>query len=110
MDQVMRAVQDGDVPAFVNALKREPWLLGDACVGFQKGLIERATMRDRAEFIVALLDLDPALVRRQPPPAIAGHRVRAHLCEDRTSFRCSLASGHCRTTCRMRQAWEISRA
>jgi hypothetical protein len=68
MDQVIRMVQDGDVPAFVNALKRERWMLGEPCVEFQKGLIERATMRDRAEIIVALLDLDPALLRRQPPP------------------------------------------
>jgi hypothetical protein len=68
MDHVMRAVQDGDVPAFVNALKAEPWLLGEAHVPFQAGLIERATMRDRPEIIVALLDLDPALLRRQRPP------------------------------------------
>jgi hypothetical protein len=32
------------------------------------GLIERATLRDRREFITALLNLDPALLRRQPPP------------------------------------------
>ena len=54
--------------AFVRRLQREPWLLGEACVGFHVGLIERATLRDRGEFIIALLDLDPALVRRQPPP------------------------------------------
>lgn len=68
MDHLMRTVQDGDVPGFVNALKREPWMLGDACVEFQRGLIERATMRDRPEIIVALLDLDPALRRHRPPP------------------------------------------
>jgi hypothetical protein len=48
-------------------LQRGPWLLGEA-VGFQTGIIERATLRDRGEFIIALLDLDPALLRRQPPP------------------------------------------
>ena len=68
MNQVMRAVHDGDLMAFVSGLRREPWLLGEACVGFQKGLIERATMRDRTDFIAALLDLDPALRRRQSPP------------------------------------------
>lgn len=68
MEQVMRAVHDGDLTAFVRGLQREPWLLGEACVGFQMGLIERATLRDREEFIVALLDLEPALRRRQPPP------------------------------------------
>jgi hypothetical protein len=68
MEQVMRAVQDGDLAAFITGLQRESWLLGEACVGFQVGLVERATMRDRGHFIQALLDLDPALRRRQPPP------------------------------------------
>ncbi len=68
MEQVMRAVHDGDLAAFVRGLQREPWLLGEACVGFQTGLIERATLRDRGDCIIALLDLDPALLRRQPPP------------------------------------------
>jgi Ankyrin repeats (many copies) len=68
MEQVMRAIHDGDLTAFVRGLQRERWLLGEACVGFQVGLIERATLRDRREFITALLDLDPALLRRQPPP------------------------------------------
>ncbi len=68
MEQVMRAVQDGDLASFISGLQREPWLLGDGCVGFQVGLVERATMHDRGDFIDALLDLDPALRRRQPPP------------------------------------------
>jgi Ankyrin repeat len=68
MEQVMRAVQDSDLTAFVRGLQREPWLLGEAGVEFQTGLIERATLRDRGEFIIALLDLDPALLRHQPPP------------------------------------------
>ena len=68
MEQVMRAVQDGDLTAFVRGLQREPWLIGEACVGFQTGLIERATLRDRGDFIIALLDLDPALLRHQPLP------------------------------------------
>jgi hypothetical protein len=72
MQQVMRAVHDGDLTAFLRGLRNEPWLLGDACVGFQTGLIERATLRDRAEFITALLDLDPVLCRRQPPPRSKG--------------------------------------
>ena len=68
MQRVMRAIHDGDVAAFVGVLRRDPWLLGDAGVGFQADVIDRATLRDRAEFIVALLDLEPALLRRQPPP------------------------------------------
>jgi hypothetical protein len=49
-------------------LQREPWLLGEAYVGFQADLIAGATLNDRREFIVALVDLNPALLRRQPPP------------------------------------------
>jgi len=44
MEQVMRAIHDGDLTAFVRGLQRERWLLGEACVGFQVGLIERATL------------------------------------------------------------------
>jgi hypothetical protein len=66
MHQVVRAIHDGDLKTFVRGLQREPWLLGDSCVGFQVGLIERATLRDRGALIAALLDLDPALLRCQP--------------------------------------------
>src|SRR5690242_13418366 len=68
MEQVMRAVSEGDLTTFVSELRREPWLLGEDNIGLQVGIIERAVMRDRPEFIEALLDLDPALRRRQPPP------------------------------------------
>jgi hypothetical protein len=67
MQQAMRAV-DGDLTAFVNLLQREPWLLSEACVEFQAELIGRATLHDRGEIITALLDLNPALLRRRPPP------------------------------------------
>ena len=68
MEQVMRAVHEGDLTAFVRGLQREPWLLGEAGVDFQVGLVERATLRDREAFIVALLDLEPAFLGRQPRP------------------------------------------
>jgi hypothetical protein len=57
-----------DLPAFVGLLQHEPWLLGEAFVEFQTGIIERATLVGRGEFITALLDLNPAILRRQPPP------------------------------------------
>jgi hypothetical protein len=70
MKQVTRSLDDGDLQLFVGVLQREPWLLGDAYVGFQERLISTASfMSDRGEFIAALLDLDPAILRRQPPPA-----------------------------------------
>ena len=82
MEQVGRAVSsysghetsvaspggDSDLTVFVRLLHREPWLLGEAFVEFQAGIIERATLKSRGEFITALLDLDPAILRRQPPP------------------------------------------
>jgi hypothetical protein len=68
MQQVVGAIGADDLATFVRSLQREPWLLGASCVGFQVGLIERATLRDRGAFIPALLDLDPALLRRRPPP------------------------------------------
>jgi hypothetical protein len=69
MEQLTRTLEDGNVTAFVNGLQREPWLLGDAHVAFQAGLIEHASFQpDPGDFIGVLLDLDPALLRRQPPP------------------------------------------
>ena len=69
IEQLRRTLQGGDVTAFVSGLQREPWLLGDAHVAFQAGFIEDASFQpDRGAFIGALLDLDPALLRRQPPP------------------------------------------
>ena len=68
MDQVSRGAHDGDVTAFVSGLQREPRLLGDDWVDFQDGLIGAATLNDRGAIIAALLDLDPAILRHQPPP------------------------------------------
>jgi hypothetical protein len=82
MEQVSRAVYSwsgseislegrrgqSDLSVFVRLLHWEPWLLGEAFVEFQTGIIERATLVGRGEFITALLDLNPAVLRRQPPP------------------------------------------
>ncbi len=65
MERVSRAAHDGDVTAFGSTLQRERWLLGEAYVEFQVGLIGAATLNDREAIIPALLDLDPALLRRQ---------------------------------------------
>jgi hypothetical protein len=69
MGQVARALQEHDLTAFAAALRRDAWLLDDDWVGFQEGLIDTAAyMDDRGDFITALLDLEPAILRRQPPP------------------------------------------
>jgi len=62
---------DSDLPAFVRLLHGEPWLLDEAFVEFQNRIIERATLAGREEFISALLELNPAILRRQPPPSQA---------------------------------------
>jgi hypothetical protein len=68
MEQVWRALHGNDLPAFVRELHREPWLLSDASLDFQNGVIETASFNhDRGQFILALLDLDPAILRRRPP-------------------------------------------
>ncbi|MGH9143546.1 MAG: ankyrin repeat domain-containing protein, partial [Vicinamibacterales bacterium] len=62
---------DRDLTAFLRLLRGEPWLLSEAFVEFQARIIERATLKNRGEFIAALFDLDPAILRHQPPPSQA---------------------------------------
>lgn len=57
-----------DLSTFVQILDREPRLLGEDFVEFQKQIIERAALQGLGEFISALLDLNPAILQRQPPP------------------------------------------
>ena len=68
--QISGAMHDGDLTSFVDGLRRDAWLLSDACVRFQVGLIEgtAATLNDRAAFLQALLDLDPAVLHCPVPP------------------------------------------
>jgi len=66
-EQVVRALHDGDLTSFIEGLRREPWMLSDAYVSFQAGLIGAATLNDRGEFITALFDLDPAVLHCPPP-------------------------------------------
>lgn len=84
MYRVMRALHDDDLVSFTGLLERESWMLGERCVGFQVGLIQRATLRDHGAFIERLLALDPALLRLRPPPSsqaieFALTYVRPHL-------------------------------
>jgi len=68
--QIERALHDSDLTSFVDGLRREAWLLSDACVKFQVRLIEGTTisLNDRAAFLKALLDLDPAVLHCPAPP------------------------------------------
>jgi hypothetical protein len=71
---VMRAMDDGDLPSFAGLLRRDAWLLSDASMKFQIALVERtaATLKDRAGFLKAFLDLDPAVLHSPVPPASPG--------------------------------------
>ncbi len=65
--QVDHAMRDGDLASFVDGLRREPWLLSDACVKFQARLIEVAVLNDREALLNAFLDLHPAVLRSPAP-------------------------------------------
>ena len=71
-------MRDGDLASFVDGLRREPWLLSDACVKFQVAVDREdgAALKDREAFLNAFLDLDPAVLR-SPAAAILGHMIKA---------------------------------
>jgi hypothetical protein len=66
--QALNAALAGD-PTFADRLRQSPWLLADEFVWLQNEIISNAVLKDREENIVALLALDPAILRQQPPPA-----------------------------------------
>ena len=68
MKQIDRAMHDGDLTSFVDGLRRESWLLTDAYVGFQAGLIAVGLLNDRGNLITALFNLDPAILHSPVPP------------------------------------------
>jgi ankyrin repeat protein len=68
MGQIRRALDEGNLTTFVRAIQPDSWLLADEHVDFQRRLIEDAAVKGRKEFVVALFDLHPAILRRQPPP------------------------------------------
>ena len=66
--QVIAAIHEGDLATFIRWLQREQWLLGDDAVWFQHRILETATLHGRESLIAAFLELQPAILRRQPPP------------------------------------------
>jgi hypothetical protein len=68
MKQVSRALRERDLTAFVGWLGREPWMLGEVFVRFQDELFGAAVDDGLEEFFAALLDREPAILRRRPPP------------------------------------------
>jgi len=80
--QVESALCDRDLTSFVDGLRREAWLLSETQVEFQVRLIEEAVVgpydvakQPNADFLRAILDLDPAVLRL---PAPAPSRAFVH--------------------------------
>jgi hypothetical protein len=70
--QLTNALDHNDLLAFRRWLKNEPWVLQSSFVHVQVVLIERASYgKHREQFITALLEHGPALLRTQPPPSSA---------------------------------------
>jgi hypothetical protein len=72
--QIRDAMLDGDLVTFTGGLRRETWLLSAAFIKFQVSLIEgtAATLTNRAPFLKALLDLEPAVLRNPVPTPSSG--------------------------------------
>lgn len=69
VSQVKHAAHEGEIETLVTQLTRAPQLLGDEFVWLQSDIIATASvMKNREAVIVALFDLDPAILHRQPPP------------------------------------------
>ena len=69
MERLRRTVPEQNTTAFIDLLQRERWLLSDAYVAFQAELIATASYQTDCEKLIrGFLDLDPALLRSQPPP------------------------------------------
>lgn len=68
VNELMHAIEARDLAAFRRMLRADPDLLGPSSIGLQVQLIERAVFTRRNRFVEALLDLNPAVLRSDPPP------------------------------------------
>ena len=68
MSRAARAVRENQWSELAQLLRESPWLLGESCVQFQARLFELAVLNGHAELVNQLLELDPALLHRRPPP------------------------------------------
>jgi ankyrin repeat protein len=68
MTEVMHLAHDAEPSAFVRKLQAEPWLLTESHVAFQAQLLAHFSFRGQRAFIEPLLELNPAILHRRPPP------------------------------------------
>jgi len=96
MNQVTRALHERDLTGFLGLLQRETWLLDEAFVSFQDELIGAAASDGREALFAALLDLEPAILRRRPaPPSPSQHIEQA------------LVYGNAHIVPRLTRVWEM---
>ena len=67
MNELLKAIDEDNLPELTRWLQREPDLLGESHVALQVELLEHAVLKDRGPFIARLLELAPALAMRRPP-------------------------------------------
>ena len=65
---VSRAIDEDDLPEFTRLLRAEAWIIGESNRRFEVDLIGQAVLKDRAQFVERLCELDPGLLQRPPPP------------------------------------------
>jgi hypothetical protein len=68
MDRALRAIQENDLEGFTRLLQSEAGLLGEPNAWFEAMLVGHAVLNDRGSFIERIYELDPGMLRRQPPP------------------------------------------
>jgi hypothetical protein len=66
MTELLKAIDEDNLQEFTQWLRREPELLGESDSALQVELIEHAVLKDGGRFITRLLELSPALLRREP--------------------------------------------
>jgi len=67
MNELLKAIDEDNLPEFTRWLRQEPDLLGESQAARQVELLEHAVLKDRGPFITRLLEFAPALAMRRPP-------------------------------------------
>jgi Ankyrin repeats (3 copies) len=66
MNELFKAINEGNLQDFTRWLQQEPDLLSESYVPLQVQLLEHAVLRDRGSFVTRLLELSPSLLREAP--------------------------------------------
>jgi ankyrin repeat protein len=69
MTELLKAIDEDDLPEFTWWVRQEPDLLGERHLAMQVKLIEYAVLNDRGPALTRLLELKPAITRGVTPPS-----------------------------------------